>query len=105
MSTATEFRQYRGDGTTRSGARAQIPGEEGVYLASAELADCVNTMLAVERPLLVTGEAGTGKTTLAHSIAAELEMGESWCSRSAATTRAGTCSMRSITCNASTMPK
>jgi MoxR-like ATPase len=35
----------------------------------------VNTALAVEQPLLVTGEAGTGKTMLAWSIAAELGLG------------------------------
>ncbi len=36
----------------------------------------VNAAIAVEQPLLVTGEAGTGKTILAYSIAAELGLGE-----------------------------
>ncbi|MFY9822592.1 MAG: MoxR family ATPase [Thermoanaerobaculia bacterium] len=76
MSDATGFRQYRGDGTTRDGQPAPARGEAGRYLASPELAAAVNTMLAVEQPLLVTGEAGTGKTVLADSIAAELELGE-----------------------------
>ncbi|HEX4960349.1 MAG TPA: MoxR family ATPase [Thermoanaerobaculia bacterium] len=70
-----EFRQYRGNGTKSNGEEAETPGEHGCYLASEELADCVNTSLAVGKPLLVTGKAGTGKTSLAYSIAAELELG------------------------------
>src|SRR6185369_6875798 len=76
MSGSDGFQRYRGDGTTRDGRPAPTPGEEGVYLADRELAAAVNTALAVEYPLLVTGDAGTGKTVLAHSIAAELELGE-----------------------------
>jgi MoxR-like ATPase len=70
------FRQYRGDGTTRDGREAPTPGEKGRYLAHPDLVHAVNAALAVEQPLLVTGEAGTGKTVLAFSIAAELELGE-----------------------------
>jgi MoxR-like ATPase len=69
-----EFRQYRGDGTTRDGRPAPTPREHGRYLAPPELASAVNAALAVEQPLLVTGKAGTGKTVLAFSIAAELEL-------------------------------
>ena len=76
MSERSEFKRYRGDGTTRDGRPALTPNEPGRYLASAGLTAAVNTMLAVEQPLLVTGEAGTGKTRLADSIAAELELGE-----------------------------
>ena len=39
------------------------------YIASQELQDIVNVAIALERPLLVRGEPGTGKTLLAHSIA------------------------------------
>lgn len=70
------FQQYRGDGTTRDGRPVPTPGEPGRYLASPDLVHAVNAALAVEQPLLVTGEAGTGKTVLAWSIAAELELGE-----------------------------
>lgn len=73
MSDVAGFWRYRGDGTTRDGRPAPTPGEPGRYLASRGLAAAVNTALAVEQPLLVTGEAGTGKTVLAHSVAAELE--------------------------------
>jgi nucleoside-triphosphatase THEP1 len=76
MSERSEFKRYRGDGTTRDGKPALTPNEPGRYLASPELAAAVNTMLAVEQPLLITGEAGTGKTRLADSVAAELELGE-----------------------------
>lgn len=76
MSDAIEFLQYRGNGTTSDGRPAPTPGERGVYLADPELVHAVNAALAVEQPLLVTGDAGTGKTVLAFSIAAELELGE-----------------------------
>ena len=73
MSQIPAFRQYRGDGTTAGGQPALTPGERGRYLAPPDLVSAVNAALAVEMPLLVTGKAGTGKTVLAFSIAAELE--------------------------------
>lgn len=42
------------------------------YLTSTALEAAVNCALALERPLLVRGEPGTGKTMLAESIAADL---------------------------------
>jgi MoxR-like ATPase len=44
------------------------------YLTSASLEAAVNCALALERPLLVRGEPGTGKTMLAESVAAALGM-------------------------------
>jgi MoxR-like ATPase len=51
-------------------SEAQLDKER--YLASSKLATAVNTALAAEMPLLVTGEPGTGKSMLAQSIADQL---------------------------------
>jgi len=39
------------------------------YVISKELRDNVNVSIALQRPLIVKGEPGTGKTLLAHAIA------------------------------------
>lgn len=46
----------------------QYTGSED-YIASPALQNIVNVSIALERPLLIKGEPGTGKTLLAHSIA------------------------------------
>jgi MoxR-like ATPase len=45
------------------------------YRASDEEIELVNAALYLRRPLLVTGKPGTGKSTLAYSVARELKMG------------------------------
>lgn len=42
------------------------------YIVSEPLRNAVNVAIALERPLLVKGEPGTGKTLLAHNIALAL---------------------------------
>ena len=39
------------------------------YVADGELSAAVNAAVALERPLLVKGEPGTGKTELAQQVA------------------------------------
>ncbi|MDX1650474.1 MAG: MoxR family ATPase, partial [Myxococcota bacterium] len=60
----TEFLQFRG-----------TPG----YIASGPLVDAVNCAIALQRPLLIKGEPGTGKTLLARHVAEGLGLPmESW---------------------------
>ena len=75
MSVGTSWMRYRGDGSTPSGVRSDARGERGRYLADPRLVTAVNTALAVDQPILVTGEPGTGKTMLAWSVANELGLG------------------------------
>ncbi|WP_330587047.1 MoxR family ATPase [Aminipila butyrica] len=44
------------------------------YVVSKELMNAVNVAIALEKPLLIKGEPGTGKTVLAESIAKALDM-------------------------------
>ncbi len=43
------------------------------YVVTEDLMVAVNASIALERPLLVTGEPGTGKTILAHEIAKAID--------------------------------
>ncbi len=44
----------------------------GAYVATDDLKVAVNAAIALERPLLVKGEPGTGKTVLALEVAKSL---------------------------------
>ncbi|MEN8161262.1 MAG: MoxR family ATPase [Myxococcota bacterium] len=57
----------------RNDAFFQFSGTEG-YIASSALVDAVNCAIALERPLLIKGEPGTGKTLLAQHVADGLGM-------------------------------
>ena len=52
----------------------QFEGNENYYLDD-ELGAITNIALKMEKPLLITGEAGTGKTQLAFQLAQSLGMG------------------------------
>jgi len=60
--------QYRGKGFPPDGN----PDNRFPYLADEKLVDAVNMAIVLERPLLVKGPPGCGKTCLAGSIAHEL---------------------------------
>ena len=56
----------------------QFTGTDG-YIVSAPLVEAVNCAIALERPLLIKGEPGTGKTLLAKHVSEGLGMPmESW---------------------------
>ncbi|SIS85212.1 AAA family ATPase [Phaeovulum vinaykumarii] len=57
---------------TAAGTGARGFGSTADYVASDGLAEAVNAAVALERPLLVKGEPGTGKTELARQVAQSL---------------------------------
>ena len=44
------------------------------YITSPELQDVVNVAVSLQKPLLIRGEPGTGKTLLAHAVSEALEL-------------------------------
>ncbi len=58
--------------THRQGRPMQRFSTTGSYVATADLAVAVNAAVTLERPLLVKGEPGTGKTVLAAEVAKSL---------------------------------
>jgi MoxR-like ATPase len=68
----------RQDPSPKSDAFFQFSGTKG-YIASSALVDAVNCAIALERPLLIKGEPGTGKTLLAQHVAEGLGLAiERW---------------------------
>ncbi|MFJ2263462.1 AAA family ATPase [Streptomyces sp. NPDC087844] len=89
MTTApdADWRLFRGDGVPRAVTLPSAPPwrrftpstamrPELPYLIEPQHADVVNAALHLRRPLLVTGPAGTGKSSLARAVAHELNLGE-----------------------------
>ncbi|MGH3273916.1 MAG: AAA family ATPase [Streptosporangiaceae bacterium] len=66
-----ESRGSEADVSRRFGELARA----ATYKASDPEVEMVNAALYLRRPLLVTGKPGTGKSTLAHSVARELKLG------------------------------
>ncbi|GHA95479.1 MULTISPECIES: AAA family ATPase [Streptomyces] len=61
-----------------TGRRTTDPSRDPArtYRPAPGLVDAVNAALHLRRPLLLTGRAGSGKSTVIRQIAAELELGE-----------------------------
>lgn len=57
------------------GARPGTDDRARSYLPSGDVVEMVNAALYLRRPLMVTGKPGTGKSTLAYSVARELRLG------------------------------
>ncbi|RPE46954.1 dynein-related subfamily AAA family protein [Streptomyces sp. Ag109_O5-1] len=85
--TDADWRLFRGDGVPRPVALPSAPPwrrfspapavrPELPYLIEPRHADVVNAALHLRRPLLVTGTAGTGKSSLARAVAHELRLGD-----------------------------
>lgn len=55
-------------------AGRRLPGS-AAYHVDARTVEVVNTALYLRRPLLVTGDPGAGKSSLAHAVARELRLG------------------------------
>ncbi|MCO6428619.1 MoxR family ATPase, partial [Nitrosomonas communis] len=76
------FHKFRGEGPIEgAAANPLVTGVDSLrdpqgYRAGKDLANAVNVALALQMPLLVTGEPGTGKTQLAYRLAVELEKTE-----------------------------
>ncbi|MER5883135.1 AAA family ATPase [Streptomyces sp. NPDC001941] len=94
---AADWRLFRGDGVAGAAAFPPAPPWRRFDAARAERplpyligraeADVVNAALHLRRPLLVTGQPGTGKSSLARAVAHELGLGRvlSWPVNSRAT--------------------
>ncbi|MEU9090784.1 MoxR family ATPase [Streptomyces sp. NPDC087901] len=78
-----DFAGGRGEGPGETGwdesadRRLGIPGRVAEeHRPGVEELEMINAALYLRRPLLVTGDPGAGKSTLAHSVARELEFGK-----------------------------
>ena len=66
------------DAAPNSDGFSRFTGTQG-YIASPALVEAVNCAIALERPLLIKGEPGTGKTLLAQHVAEGLGLAiEKW---------------------------
>jgi MoxR-like ATPase len=70
------WRQFAAEAAMEPREEPYLTSRRGeVYLATEEQVELVNAALYLRRPLLVTGPPGTGKSSLAYSVAYELRLG------------------------------
>ena len=62
-------------GDSAAARRLGAQSRAAAYRPSREEIELVNAAMYLRRPLLVTGKPGTGKSTLAYSVATELKLG------------------------------
>ena len=72
LSTEHLWQTYRSDLLEKIGNVVQFTGTEN-YIASDSLKLAVNAAITLEKPLLIKGEPGTGKTMLAEELAKALD--------------------------------
>ncbi|MCA9366967.1 AAA family ATPase [Candidatus Kaiserbacteria bacterium] len=71
---APPWRQfYAADGTRTNDFKRRFG--KGTFMTNAKNIEIVNAAIYLRRPLLVTGDPGTGKSSLAYAIADELSLG------------------------------
>jgi MoxR-like ATPase len=84
-----DWKIYKGDGTVDASAIDRLPAappwrqftrfgtaRAETFQAPPGVAEVVNAALYLRRPLLITGEPGTGKSSLAYAVAHDLELGD-----------------------------
>ncbi|MET7509144.1 AAA family ATPase [Streptomyces albidoflavus] len=71
-----DFRRREGTGTTETRRLGAYRDQAVSLRPEAEELEVINAALYLRRPLLVTGGPGVGKSSLAHSVADELGLGD-----------------------------
>lgn len=71
MSNSNDNTHTRDDNSVTNGSRIRFSGTDS-YVATDELQMAVNAAITLQKPLLIKGEPGTGKTMLAEQIASAL---------------------------------
>ncbi len=69
-------RRLEGTLESGSGPESSLAVDARRFVPGQDLEDAINTAIAVNEPLLITGEPGTGKTTAAYYTAWKLGLGE-----------------------------
>src|SRR5262249_8551858 len=85
----SDWRIYQGDGVRRPAALGDRPAAPAwrqfdsmtstratTFKPPKGVVEAVNAALYLRRPVLVTGDPGTGKSSLAYAVAKELDLGE-----------------------------
>jgi MoxR-like ATPase len=72
---APPWRRFDVEAESAPPPKAVDPKEKATFQASPEVVDAVNAALRLRRPLLLTGDPGSGKSSLIDAVARELDLG------------------------------